>query len=417
MKRIEDILKEKLAGGQSAGAPGQDASLWASVQSNLSAAAPPAAQPLAPAARGLSAVGRGGLFAGGLVLGVALGVTMGLHYGQLAEEAPGQVDQLPTAAPVIQASQHDAPPILRLPEVAPFDETFVAEEPPAHVADAIGPPAESRSSFVRNEDVPGWLPMAGADAPPTLFLLKRREIPSENGPTRRLLAATAKGLQDHEFFAVRMHGGAVWSAFAYDNPELTPMNASLFGDWGSAAGVAVDLDLFGQSWSIGLGAQHLVQRLAFDRTWTESDTDSNGVVSTTTYRRQVRRYNHLKTVLIPLEWRKEMVRPRWTFGGALGAQLVLRTSARGHAFLADGEVMRYGDGDLPRLRLNWAPTARLYAGHHFAPEWRVDVSLGASVQGFRSAGLERLDNPDLTPWQGQLWSCSAQVGLTRFIRR
>ena len=417
MKRIEDILKEKLAGGRSAGAPGQDASLWASVQSNLSAAAPPAAQPLAPAARGLSAVGRGGLFAGGLVVGVALGVAMGLHYGQLAAGVPGHADQPPTAAPALQASQQDAPPILRLPEVAPFDETFVAEEPPAHVADAVGPIAERHSSFVRYEDVTGWVPAESAEAPPSLLLLKRREIPSENGPTGRLLVAAAKGLQDHEFFAVRMHGGAVWSTFAYDNPELTQMNASLFGDWGSAAGVAVDLDLFGQSWSIGLGAQHLVQRLAFDRTWTEATTDVNGVVSTTTYRRQVRRYNHLKTVVIPLEWRKEMVRPRWTFGGALGAQLVLRTSARGHAFLADGEIMRYGDGDLPHFRLNWAPTARLYAGHHFAPEWRVDVSVGAAMQGFRSAGLGQLDNPDLTPWQGQLWSCSVQAGLTRFIRR
>lgn len=408
MKRIEDILKEKLAGGQSAGHPGQDASLWAGVQSGLSAAAP---QPAAAAARGLSAIGRGALFAGGLVVGVALGVAMGLQYGQPAVEAAGRVASPATSTP---APPFQDPPNERLAEVTSVQETFGVR--PQSQMD-VEVPVEEHSAFVHMEVDSDAAPWVADDDSPSLLLMKRRQIDGEAGPMGSLLPMNHDGPRDHEFFAIRTYGGAVWSAFAYDSPELAPMNESLFGDWGTAAGVAVDLDLFGQSWSIGLGAEHLVQRLAFDRTWTETITEPNGSVSTTTYRREVRRYNQVKSVVVPLEWRAEMVRPRWTFGAALGGQLLLRTDARGHAFLADGEVTRYGDSDLPRLRLNWAPTTRLYVGHHFAPEWRVDLSLGASSQGFRSAGREELDNPDLVPWQGKLWSYRIQAGLTRFIRR
>lgn len=412
MKRIEDILKEKLAGGQSAGHPGQDASLWAGVQSDLSAAAP---QPVSAAARGLSALGRGALFAGGLVVGVALGVAMGLQYGQPAEEAAGRVASPATStpAPTVQDS-----PSEQLAEVASDLQTFGGQqESQIDVEVPVEALVERDSSFVYMEDGADAAPWVAAEDPPSLLLMKRRQIDGEAGPMGSLLPMNHDGPQNHEFFAIRTYGGAVWSAFAYDSPELAPMNESMFGDWGAAAGVAVDLDLFGQSWSIGLGAEHLVQRLAFDRTWTETITEPNGSVSTTTYRREVRRYNHIKSVVVPLEWRVEMVRPRWTLGAALGGQLLLRTDARGHAFLADGEVTNYGDGDLPRFRLNWAPTTRLYVGHHFAPAWRVDLSLGASWQGFRSAGLEHLDNPDLAPWQGDLRSCRIQAGLTRFIRR
>lgn len=412
MKRIEDILKEKLAGGRSAGDPAQDAALWARVQPAVAPAGPqPPHPPAPPAARGLSAFARGALFASGLAVGVALGVAMGLQYGHLTE---------PSASASSPATT--APAVEPLPLTSPADtHPVAAQKPPTKAFTTVQePPVAGLSAFVSDDEVPdrALLPeVVHNEELPALLLLKRRALERGPGPVGVLLPMKLGALQDHRFVGVRAFGGAVWSQFAYRDPALEPMNAHLFGDWGTISGVAVDFDAWGQTWSIGLGTSHLVQRLAFDRTWTETAANPDGSVSTTVYRRQVRRYNHVKNLVVPVEWRKEWVRPQWTLGGAVGAHLMLRTDARGHAFSANGDLVAYGDGDLPKFRLLGAPTARVYAGVHVAPAWRVDLSLGAAAQGFRSAGSEQLGDEGLKAWRGRVMSYRIEAGLTRFILR
>lgn len=418
MKRIEDILKEKLAGGQSAGDPEQDASLWARVQP---AAAPAGVQPLTtpppPAARGLSAFARGALFASGLAVGVALGVAMGLHYGRLTEP-PASASQPVTPAPTLEPLPLTSPAPA---DITPVAASVAAQTPAAKAAATVqDPPVAGLSAFVSDDEVPdrALLPaVMHNEDPPALRLLMRRVLEREPGPIGFLMPMKLGALQDRRFVGVRAFGGALWSQFAYRDAALEPMNAHLFGDWGTVSGVAVDFEALGQTWSIGLGTEHLVHRLAFDRTWTETAVGPDGSVSTTVYRRQVRRYNHVKNLVLPVEWQKEWVRPRWTLGGAVGAQLMLRADARGHAFSADGDLVAYGDGDLPKFRLQGAPTARVYAGVHVAPAWRVDLSLGATAQGFRSAGSGQLGGEGLAAWRGRVMSYRIQAGLTRFILR
>ena len=75
----------------------------------------------------------------------------------------------------------------------------------------------------------------------------------------------------------------------------------------------------------------------------------------------------------------------------------------------------YSDGDLPSSRLNATPTGRLYIGYQIAPEWRLDLSMGAGLQRFRSRRVSEVLLAEPPQWDGQLWTGQCQFGVTRFI--
>ena len=61
------------------------------------------------------------------------------------------------------------------------------------------------------------------------------------------------------------------------------------------------------------------------------------------------------------------------------------------------------------------PTARAYFGFQMVPEWRLDVSMGAGIQRFRSRRGNEVGLIDAPQWDGRLSAGQLQVGLTRFF--
>jgi hypothetical protein len=139
------------------------------------------------------------------------------------------------------------------------------------------------------------------------------------------------------------------------------------------------------------------------------------VTSVQHYQRHVLSYNRLRQIAVPLEWRKEESIGRWTAGISLGATALFRIQGEGYMATADGQIFAYSDFDLPRLKLNVSPTLGLYGGFQFQPEWRIDLSWTAGVQGFNSTSSEEMTSLEARPWTGRIVTQSVQMGLTRFF--
>ncbi len=137
--------------------------------------------------------------------------------------------------------------------------------------------------------------------------------------------------------------------------------------------------------------------------------------SPASHRRHFRNYNHVNALVIPFEWRKEWLIARWTLGGGIGGQLLLRTGANGHSFADEGNLAAFEDADLPQSRVTWSPFTRLFAGYQIQPEWRLDASVAAGFQAMGSVGSEQLNSPGLQQWEGQLRTLQVAAGITRFF--
>lgn len=236
-------------------------------------------------------------------------------------------------------------------------------------------------------------------------------------------------------FALRAYGGVTMSNFKYKNEELLMFSDYFHTASSAAGGIVLDFEFKNQQMSIGMGWLDYAQRLEFEHTWQTEDVHPEGILSveldpvsgdtlsvqtgpmlvTSTHHRHVRDYNHWNGAVIPIEWRKEWLISRWTLGAGLGGQLLFRTGASGKSFRAAGTVAEFDDADLSRIRMAWSPTARLYTGYQFQPEWRLDASLAAGFQRMGSLQSEELTNPSLAPWNGQLRTLQISAGVTRFF--
>jgi len=236
-------------------------------------------------------------------------------------------------------------------------------------------------------------------------------------------------------FALRAYGGVTMSDFKYKNEELVMFSDYFHTASSAAGGIVLDFEFKNQQMSIGMGWLDYAQRLEFEHTWQTEDVHPEGILSveldpvsgdtlsvetgpmlvTSTHHRHVRDYNHWNGAVIPIEWRKEWLISRWTLGAGLGGQLLFRTGASGKSFRAAGTVAEFDDADLSRIRMAWSPTARLYIGYQFQPEWRLDASLAAGFQRMGSLQSEELTNPSLAPWNGQLRTLQISAGVTRFF--
>ena len=186
---------------------------------------------------------------------------------------------------------------------------------------------------------------------------------------------------------------------------------------------------------MGLGWSDFAQRLEFEHAWQSEYVDPNGIVAvemdavsgdtlsvqtgpvlvTASHHRQVRDYNHWNAMVIPVEWRKEWLVSQWTFGAALGGQLLIRTGGRGQSFVDEGTLAAFDDADLSRSRITWSPSLRVYTGFQFEPEWRLDLSLAAGAQSVGSRSNEDLTGSVLTAWEGQLRTFQIAAGVTRYF--
>lgn len=241
---------------------------------------------------------------------------------------------------------------------------------------------------------------------------------------------------------IRAFGGLTLSDFQYTSDELGTFSDYFHAGSSGGGGIAVDFNFKNQQWSVGLGWLDYAQRLEFEQTWQSEFVDPAGLISidvdpmsgdtlavetgpvlvTASHHRHFRNYNHVNALVIPFEWRKEWLIARWTLGGGLGGQLLIRTGARGHSFAEDGsldadlvDVVAFDDANLPHSRIAWSPTTRLYVGFQFQPEWRLDASVAMGFQALGSVGGEQLNGPGLRQWDGQLRTLQLAAGVTRFF--
>ena len=280
-------------------------------------------------------------------------------------------------------------------------------------------------------------PNAGPSDPavPLLFLVPMPPL-SEQSRTHAALAGDAKaGPHKPRYFAIRAYGGMTLSDFRYQNENLAIFSDHFHAASSAFSGVAFDFDFRRHHWSVGLGWSDFAQRLEFEHTWQSEYVDPNGIVAveidavsgdtlsvqtgpvlvTANHHRQVRDYNHWNAMVIPVEWRKEWLVSQWTFGAALGGQLLIRTGGRGQSFVDEGTLAAFDDADLSRSRITWSPSLRLYTGYQFEPEWRLDLSLAAGAQSVGSRSNEDLTGSVLTAWEGQLRTFQIAAGVTRYF--
>jgi hypothetical protein len=268
-----------------------------------------------------------------------------------------------------------------------------------------------------------------------LFLVPMQPL-SEQSRTHAALAGDAKaGPHKPRYFAIRAYGGMTVSDFRYQNENLAIFSDHFHAASSAFSGVAFDFDFRRHHWSVGLGWSDFAQRLEFEHDWQSEYVDPNGIVAveldavsgdtlsvqtgpvlvTASHHRQVRDYNHWNAMVIPVEWRKEWLVSQWTFGAALGGQLLIRTGGRGQSFVDEGTLAAFDDADLSRSRITWSPSLRVYTGYQFQPEWRLDVSLAAGAQSVGSRSNEDLTGSALTAWEGQLRTFQIAAGVTRYF--
>jgi len=235
--------------------------------------------------------------------------------------------------------------------------------------------------------------------------------------------------------AVRVHGGLTFSHFRFSDDRPADLSGYFHTDYSAGGGVALDVQRWGHAFSIGVAWYDYVHRLEYLEITVQEHIEPEGVQSievnaltgdtvavnlgevlgTAEQHRFIRSYNRFNAVVIPLEWRQERSRGRWSAGLGLGGQLLIRSGGHGHNVDRDGLIEAYADADLPKARLNWMPTARAYFGFQMVPEWRLDVSMGAGIQRFRSRRGNEVGLVDAPQWDGRLSTGQVQVGLTRFF--
>ena len=235
--------------------------------------------------------------------------------------------------------------------------------------------------------------------------------------------------------AVRVHGGLTFSHFRFNDDRPADLSGYFHTDFSAGGGVALDVQRWGHAFSIGVAWYDYVHRLEYLEITVQEHIEPEGVQSieinaltgdtvavnlgevlgTAEQHRFIRSYNRFNAVVIPLEWRQERSRGRWSAGLGLGGQLLVRSGGHGHNVDRDGLIEAYSDADLPKARLNWMPTARAYFGFQMVPEWRLDVSMGAGIQRFRSRRINEVGLVDAPQWDGRLSTGQLQVGLTRFF--
>ena len=237
-------------------------------------------------------------------------------------------------------------------------------------------------------------------------------------------------------FAVRVYGGATLSRFRFSDEALDAYSENFVADYSAAGGVSLEFSRWGQQWSVGLNMSDYVHRLEFQETteepwWTEGvqsieinaitgDTvavNVGPVLGTEIQHRSVHHHGRYSVIAVPLEWRTQRVKGRWHFGLGLGALLHIRRNAAGSVVTEEGIVERYADGDMSKSRLSWMPTARAYLGMQFAPTWRVDLSVLAGQQRYRSRKSAVQSGSALPGWDGQLLNGQFQVGISRYFSR
>ena len=257
---------------------------------------------------------------------------------------------------------------------------------------------------------------------------KRPKPWSSNRP---LMAQDVHRLDSSKYVAMRTFGGLTVSQTSINEA----LGSAYRSGHGAGGGVSIDwVGARGRHWSLGIGFYEFVQVMEHQMSVTTEFINNEGVqtvlinpisgdttnvlgpvTSVQHLQRHVLSYNRLRQVAMPVEWRKEESIGRWTAGISLGATALFRIQGEGYMATADSQIFAYSNFDLPRLKLNVSPTIGLYGGFQFQPEWRIDLSWTAGVQGFNSTSSEYMTSLEVRPWTGRIATQSIQMGLTRFF--
>lgn len=284
--------------------------------------------------------------------------------------------------------------------------------------------------------VGGGLPPMKSSAEVGLEPLPLRGPSWAASPLAQLLPMGAAAIHAEAPFALRTYGGLTLSHFSLKGEHPTELSGHFHTEFSAGGGVSLDVRRWGQSFSLGLAWYDYVHLLDYVETTTQDYLDPEGIQTIeinaltgdtvailygdvqglATQRRHVRSFNRFNAVVIPIEWRTSRSHGRWHGGLGLGVQLLIRSGGRGHSLNEEGLLVAYADGDLPKSRLNWTPTGGLFAGYQVAPEWRLDLSVGAGIQRFRTRRVTE-GAPEAPRWEGQLMTGQIQCGVTRFFSR
>lgn len=479
MKWIEDLLKAKLGNSKADATPSLDEALWNNIQTGLnepafdsgSAGGNSTRLNRAALASALLFIVVGVVGVVGVVEGLKGGMDGGLEADSAAntdEALSAQVEQSETVvqevnrtkqvpleteqvedwealseltaeAPVLSERTSDPmasspAPIQPGPKPA-FRGSNRPEAARAGVDDEQG--GASRGMKVEKSEVAAVEAVVENRMTPPMKPMNLR-LPIRNWPTQAAMITRGTGTGEPyrpRYLAVRAFGGLTLSDFQYTSDDLGTFSEYFYGGSSAGGGIAVDFNFKNQQWSVGLGWLDYAQRLEFEHTWQTEFVDPEGLISyemdpesgdtlametgpllvTASHRRHFRNYNHVNALVIPFEWRKEWLIARWTLGGGIGGQLLLRTGANGHSFADEGNLAAFEDADLPQSRVTWSPFTRLFAGYQIQPEWRLDASVAAGFQAMGSVGSEQLNSPGLQQWEGQLRTLQVAAGITRFF--
>ena len=471
MKRIEEILKSKLGGTKAEANPSMDDALWNKVESGLKGSLPAGGTAGHAIGRTWAVFGGVTLFAAGVGVGLMWDekqfhdpVTQSIEATDVEEhvraqsssearepqsaatfsEAEGSSNSSNEVEPTLTDASHEHAPLRSSAlNTRNNDRTETVErEPAVQTAMPAQPSADAGAPFhtqiteaPRSREGQPVLEPQSPFIPP--LALNPIGISGDHNSAEPFLQHMNRDMPAHaRHFAIRAFGGLTLSQFQYRTEDLRAFSNRFHTASSGGGGFAFDFEYKDQDWSVGLGWLDFAQRLEFEHTWQTEFTDPNGIVSveidqisgdtiametgpllvTATHHRHVRDFNHISAIVIPMEWRKQVLFSSWTLGTGVGGQFLIRTGANGQSFVAEGTLARFDDADLPRQRISWSPTARVYAGYQFFPEWQLDFSVAAGFQPMGSMNREDLVNPLLTPWEGQLRTLQIAGGITHFFQ-
>lgn len=239
-------------------------------------------------------------------------------------------------------------------------------------------------------------------------------------------------------FSIQMYQGPTWSTFTLTESgagtvQQYNQNSSASTSW--SAGGSIEFNRWHQTWGVGVEWNEFIQQLNYSGLTTVETTLEDAVLQvvldpingdtletmlgdvtlSSTVHRRILHHNRLRTIAVPLEWRKSvrLGGPQLSIGAAVGALVHWRKGMSGLTFTGGEDVVAaYDQSNFLPGRLVIAPLLRGYMAWRFAEEWSAGIS-------WRMSMLRHGARPSLQPeagavsFKGRMVTGNLHVGISR----
>ncbi|MGB1076324.1 MAG: hypothetical protein ACPGYK_09070 [Flavobacteriales bacterium] len=239
-------------------------------------------------------------------------------------------------------------------------------------------------------------------------------------------------------FSIQMYQGPTWSTFTLTESgagteQQHNQNSRMSTSW--SAGGSIEFNRWHQTWGVGVEWNEFIQQLNYSGLSTVETTSEDAVLQvvldplngdtletmlgdvtlSSTVHRRIVHHNRLRTIAVPLEWRKSagLGGPKLSIGAAVGVLVHWQKGMSGLTFTGGEDVVAaYDQANFLPGRLVIAPLLRGYMAWRFKEEWSAGIS-------WRMSMLRHGARPSLQPeteavsFKGRMVTGNLHVGISR----